>query len=219
MPRNARAWSGKGLALYLLGRYDDAIACYDRVLALDAGDPHAWNVKGKILLLKGDARAARECIDRALAQAPSSPETLFSKGMTYFAEAKYDEARPYFEELSGAAGPPYYLLYLYLIDTAEGRVRTDRLHPLLEYPSDNGLKKISLFLVGRMGAEDLLAAAAADKSLLCEAHFFIGYKNKLGGDAAGARRHFEEAVATEARRYPGYILSKHELRRLNAARE
>jgi hypothetical protein len=39
------------------------------------------------------------------------------------------------------------------------------------------------------------------------------------GDDAGARRHFEEAVATEARRYPEYILAQHELRRLDAARE
>ncbi len=54
---------------------------------------------------------------------------------------------------------------------------------------------------------------------MCAAHFLIGYRNKLDGDAVGARRHFEEAVATEARRYPGYILSKHELRRLDATGE
>jgi tetratricopeptide (TPR) repeat protein len=218
-PDYAPAWERRAWALGLMGRYEAALECADRALALNARDPDAWNTKGKILLFSGEAAAARECFDRALARYPSSPEALLAKGVTYFAEAKYDQARPYFEELTGAGGSQHYLLYLYFIDRAGGRVRTDRLQPLLETPPDSWPKDISLFLVGGNSAEDLLAEAAGDEALLCEAHFFIGYKNKLDGDAAGARRHFGEAVATGQIDTAEYYLARYELRRSAAKGE
>jgi tetratricopeptide (TPR) repeat protein len=216
-PDHAPAWTGKAWALGLLGRYEAALECADRALALDADDPDAWNTKGKILMFSGEAGAARECFDRALAQYPSSAEALLARGITYLAEAAYDDARAYFEELSRADGAAYYLLYLYLVDSAEGRPGTDRLQPLLEAPPDPWLKKLSLFLVGRLSAEDLLAEAADDDEKLCEAHFFIGYKNKLDGDAAAARRHFGEAAATGQVDAAEYYLARYELARVGAA--
>jgi tetratricopeptide (TPR) repeat protein len=216
-PDYAPAWERKAWALGLMGRYEAALECADRALALEADDPDAWNTKGKVLLLKGDARAARECFDRALARYPSSAEALLSRATTYFAEGRYDDARPYFEELSGAGGHPFYLLYLYLVDRGEGRPGTGRLEPLLEPPADTWPKNVALFLAGRISAEDLLAEAAGDKERLCEAHFFIGYENKLDGDAAGARRHFEEAVGTGQVDAAEYCLARYELQRSGAA--
>ena len=35
---NAEAWNEKGGTLMLTGRYDEAIACYDRALEIDAND-------------------------------------------------------------------------------------------------------------------------------------------------------------------------------------
>jgi len=215
-PDYAPAWERKAWTLGLMGRYEAALESADRALAIAADDPDAWNTKGKVLLFSGEAAAARECFDRALARYPSSPEALLAKGITYFAEAKYDKARPYFEELSGAGGSPGYVLYLYFIDRAEGRPGTDRLQPLFESPADTWPKDASLFLVGRISAEDLLAEAAGDEEMLCEAHFLIGYRNKLDGDAVGARRHFDEAVATGQNDLAEYNLARYELARLGA---
>jgi len=37
-PKDAVAWHNKGLALYDLGRYEEAIRCYDKVLEIDPED-------------------------------------------------------------------------------------------------------------------------------------------------------------------------------------
>jgi TonB family protein len=175
VPNFAPGWERKAWALALVGRYEPALACADTALILDAGDLNArdlnrwgldgWNTKGKILLFAGEAAAARECFDRALAQASSSTEALIGKGITYFAEGNYDEARTYFEGLAGAYGPPYHLLYLYLVDRVERRPAADRLRPLLHAPPDPWPEKIRHVLIGRMSAEDLIAEAEGRRDL------------------------------------------------------
>lgn len=173
-PNFAPAWERKAWALALMGRYEPALACADTALILDAGDLNAWrlnrwgldgwNTKGKILLFAGEAAAARECFGRALARAPYPAETLIGEGLTYFAEGNYDEARTYFEGLAGAYGPPYHLLYLYLVDRAERRPAADRLKPLRLAPPDQWPEKVCHVLVGRISAEDLLAEAAGSRT-------------------------------------------------------
>ena len=121
--------------------------------------------------------------------------------------------------MAGAGGSAHYLLYLYLIDRAEGLPGTARLEPLLDAPPDPWPGKISLFLIGRISTDDLLAAAEGARGLSCEAHLFIGYKNKFDGDDAAARRHFGEAVATGRYDLAEYSLARYELRRLAAGGE
>ncbi|MEG3057262.1 MAG: tetratricopeptide repeat protein [Methanoculleus sp.] len=40
----ASAWNNKGTALANLGRYDEAIRCYDRALEIDPKDADVWKV-------------------------------------------------------------------------------------------------------------------------------------------------------------------------------
>src|SRR5262245_14355457 len=49
---------------------------------------------------------------------------------------------------------------------------------------------------GLLSAEDLLKAAGPSRLNRCEAHFFIGLTVLADGDRAGARDHFQKAVAT-----------------------
>jgi superkiller protein 3 len=218
-PDDGLAWNYKAWTLGLTGRYETALECADRALALDADDPNAWITKGKILILAGDAGGARRCFDRGSAQDPSSAEALSSMGLTYFVEAKYDEARPYYERLTGPGGSPYGLIFLYLIDRAEGRPGAARLQPLLDAPPYPWLGRLCRFLSGGISADDLLAAAEGDRMSTCEAHFFIGYINKLDGDDAAARRHFEEAVAVGRYEQAEYSLARYELARTRGAGE
>ena len=53
------AWLAKGVTLHNLHRYDDAIACYDRALALSPGDPSI--VKLKAATLSDAGRADEAC--------------------------------------------------------------------------------------------------------------------------------------------------------------
>jgi tetratricopeptide (TPR) repeat protein len=218
-PNDLEALILNGWALIYAGKYDDALDCADRALALDADSAGGWGLKGVALLLTGEAEAALGCLERALELDAEQPTVHLMKGAVYFMQDKYAQARAAFERCLAFDGYEYALLYLYIVDRADGQAGVERLGPLLASQDDLWGRDIARFLASETGAEDLLATAGDDKTLLCEGHCYIGYKNKLDGDAAAARRHFEEAVAAGARHYLGYILSEYELRRLGAARE
>ena len=64
-PEFAYAWCGKGNALNNLGRYDEAIRCYDRALEVDPKMPFHGTVKALLNELDRCDEAIR-CYDRAL---------------------------------------------------------------------------------------------------------------------------------------------------------
>jgi tetratricopeptide (TPR) repeat protein len=42
------AWYNKGVALYNLGKYDEAIKAYDMAIEINPRDTDAWNNKGSV---------------------------------------------------------------------------------------------------------------------------------------------------------------------------
>ena len=48
-PDYAPAWNNKGLALYVLGRYQEAVDSYAKALSIDPDYVKAWNNKGLAL--------------------------------------------------------------------------------------------------------------------------------------------------------------------------
>jgi tetratricopeptide (TPR) repeat protein len=60
-------WNNKGIALTYLGRFQDAINCYDSVLAIDPKNMATWSNKGNALKQLGQFKEAVNCYDRALA--------------------------------------------------------------------------------------------------------------------------------------------------------
>eukprot|EP00828_Plagiopyla_frontata_P026238 TRINITY_DN3410_c0_g2_i2.p2 TRINITY_DN3410_c0_g2~~TRINITY_DN3410_c0_g2_i2.p2 ORF type:complete len:124 (-),score=10.78 TRINITY_DN3410_c0_g2_i2:101-472(-) len=50
-PKSSATWNNKGLALYYLSKYSDAIKCYDQALEIDPTNSYAWNNKGIVLNL------------------------------------------------------------------------------------------------------------------------------------------------------------------------
>lgn len=60
------AWNNKGLALATLGKFDEAIFCYDEALKIDLMLKEAWYNKGRALALKGEHKKAIENYTKAL---------------------------------------------------------------------------------------------------------------------------------------------------------
>ena len=87
-PRYAAAWYNKGVALDSLGRYEEALAAYDRALALELkpGLAAAWRNKGVALDNLGRYEEAIGWPDnRALGLDPGLVDAWYNKGNVLFA--------------------------------------------------------------------------------------------------------------------------------------
>ena len=80
-PDYARGWFVAGNAWFAAKRYDRAIECFDRVIALDSGHAPAWGNRGTALNLLGRTDDALESFERSLRIEPSSFEVNMGKGM------------------------------------------------------------------------------------------------------------------------------------------
>ncbi len=60
-PRNLKALKYKAYSLYFLGRFEDAIACYDKVIEVEPDNPSPYAGKSKALEKLGRLEEARDC--------------------------------------------------------------------------------------------------------------------------------------------------------------
>ena len=66
--RRSENWNSKGNDLYKLGKYEEAIECYDNALDRDPGDVDALCCKGRALKELGKYQEAIGCYNKALRQ-------------------------------------------------------------------------------------------------------------------------------------------------------
>ena len=57
----ANFWSNRGSSLCTLGRFEEAIVCFDKALAIEPRYGHAWSNKGVVLYLLGRNHEALKC--------------------------------------------------------------------------------------------------------------------------------------------------------------
>jgi tetratricopeptide (TPR) repeat protein len=91
-PNNVNATAGKGGALFYLGRYDEAIASFDRALALDPNNVNALDGKAAVFDSIGEYQEAVQYYDRALQIDPNNQNILNNKGSALGNLGRYDEA-------------------------------------------------------------------------------------------------------------------------------
>nr|NIP35272.1 tetratricopeptide repeat protein [Thermoplasmata archaeon]NIS12370.1 tetratricopeptide repeat protein [Thermoplasmata archaeon]NIS20292.1 tetratricopeptide repeat protein [Thermoplasmata archaeon]NIT77636.1 tetratricopeptide repeat protein [Thermoplasmata archaeon]NIU49384.1 tetratricopeptide repeat protein [Thermoplasmata archaeon] len=81
----AKAWFNKGSALYVLGRYQEALACFDQVLELEPGYKKA--IKNRNASIK-----KLEEIQRSFAEEPAAPgTTVAEEGQDWSAQAQFED--------------------------------------------------------------------------------------------------------------------------------
>jgi len=86
-------WRNKGSALYFLGKYDEAIECYDHAIKIDPNNPVVWNNKGLALYHLGKYDEAILSYDHAIKIDPSDADAWNSKGNSLNSLDKKDEAK------------------------------------------------------------------------------------------------------------------------------
>ena len=79
-PKNNDAWDAKGLALESLGRVEDAILNYDKLLDIDPKNSDAWDAKGLALGSLGKEAEAKKCFDTSKQLKQDKIAQLIEKG-------------------------------------------------------------------------------------------------------------------------------------------
>lgn len=88
----------KGLSLYKLERYDEALACFDDTLAINPQAYETWSNKGSVLYALKRPAEALVCFDRALEINSRSENAWSNKGMALKALGNLSEALACFDQ-------------------------------------------------------------------------------------------------------------------------
>ena len=94
----AWGWRNKGSALYFLGKYEEAIKCYDESIKIDPSNPIVWNNKGLALYYLGKYDEAILAYEHAIAIDPSDADAWNSKGDSLNSLGKGDEAKKCYDK-------------------------------------------------------------------------------------------------------------------------
>ena len=62
---NLGALFNKGNSLANLGKYEESIACYDRVIKINPKKVSAWRYKGMVLKKLGEDEEAEKCFSKS----------------------------------------------------------------------------------------------------------------------------------------------------------
>jgi len=94
LPEYPRAHEELGHAFAILGREEEALASYERVLALGRGSVRIYNNVGYLLVeLEIDVDRGVRLLEDAFAREPDNPRVLDSLGWAYFKLGRPSEAR------------------------------------------------------------------------------------------------------------------------------
>jgi tetratricopeptide (TPR) repeat protein len=88
----ATSWSNKGGSLFALGKFSEAIECFDKAIAIDPKHSNSWNGKGVALTSLKQYEKAIECFDKALAIEPRNNVAWQNKGNASAGLGREEEA-------------------------------------------------------------------------------------------------------------------------------
>ncbi len=85
-------WAIKGFSLDSLGRFEEAIDCYDKALEIDPKCAIAWNNKGRTLESLGHFDESIKCYSKALEINPQYDEAWYGKGNGLHSLGRFEDA-------------------------------------------------------------------------------------------------------------------------------
>jgi len=93
-----RAHLDDGVVRSIKGKYDDAIACFDKAIALNPNYALAYNWRGIAYDSKGEVDRAIADYTKAIALAPNVATAYTNRGVAYGGKGGYDRAIADFDE-------------------------------------------------------------------------------------------------------------------------
>lgn len=77
----AEEWNQRGETHHTMGQYDEAVAAFDRAIALDPDSHHAWKNRGLSLALLGRDEESRASFSRAIALCPNCSDAYYYQAL------------------------------------------------------------------------------------------------------------------------------------------
>ena len=96
-PKSADALARRAAVLERLDRYDDAVADYTRILALDKTAATAYQLRGLVQFKAGNIEASIADFDEYIARKPDAKISHWQRGISYYYARRYDDGRRQFE--------------------------------------------------------------------------------------------------------------------------
>jgi len=97
-PQNSTAWTIKGLTLYKLNKYDEAIKYLDKIAKQQPDDLKALILRANIATLQGDYKKSIQILEKARKANPESAIIYYYLGDNNFILKDYIDAAGYYEE-------------------------------------------------------------------------------------------------------------------------
>jgi tetratricopeptide (TPR) repeat protein len=94
-------WTAKGMSLRGLGRFEEALECFDRAIALAPWLKEAWANKGMALFELGRLEEAINCEDRAIELDPGDARPWNEKALCLHELHRFDEALVHYDRALG----------------------------------------------------------------------------------------------------------------------
>jgi len=228
-PNLGAAYYYRGLARHSKAELDGAIADYNQAVQLDPKNALAFFNRGLIRMQKDDIDGAIVDSTRALELDSHLIQSYYDRGLGRLAKGAVDGAlidMKTFCQLAPQDGyTDYARLYIWLIQTQQSQLAeanqelTAAMNSGWNGAPDSMVTRIGEFLLGQIGEDDLIKAAASaipikDQGQRCEAWYFIGMRKLEAGDRDAAIAALRKCVDTQKVDYCEYILAQEQLKAL-----
>ena len=91
-------WNNKGMALFNLSRYDEALQYFDKAIDLEPDIAEYWGKKGDVLYELSRYEEALKCCEEAIDLEPNNAEYWGKKGDALYKLSRYEEALQCFDK-------------------------------------------------------------------------------------------------------------------------
>src|ERR1043166_73370 len=190
-PKDAETLAKRADVLEKLGKFNDAVADWTKVIELDKDDAGAYQMRGLVQFKAGKIKESIEDFDRYIDRKPKAKISHWQRGISYYYAGRYDDGRKQFEgyqdfdsnDVENAVWRFMCMVRKDGIDKARAsmlKIGDDRRIPM---------RQVYDLYKGDLKPADVLAAAETDKttpaqrnSQLFYAHLYVGIYYDLVGD-------------------------------------